>query len=174
VVIENFVEMAKAAGAEVVFCDSEAEAVRSIKKYLGDAGARTILLSAELKERSPVLAAGFPGALDKLPAGEMWADVGVVGADYGVAETGTLVRLDRSDDEKNVWSIPEVCVCFLDRHKIVPSLDAAALAIAGHLARTDLASPQVSLITGPSRTADIENRLTIGVHGPSRLVILLI
>ncbi len=103
----------------------------------------------------------------------IWVDAGIVAADHGVAETGTLVHFDRNDAEKNVWTLPEVCVCLLEARTVTASLDDLAPAFAAHLGRTDIPSPQVSLVTGPSRTADIEGQLTIGVHGPSRLVILL-
>jgi L-lactate dehydrogenase complex protein LldG len=170
--LNEFIDKAIAAGAEVVPFESTGEAIRYLKKYLLDNGVRAILVSPALKTRPPFRDEFF-GAPEKPPAGEIWADVGVVAADYGIAETGTLVRFDWSDDDKNVWTLPEVCFCFLERNRVVPALDAIAPLLTEHLARTDIASPQVSLITGPSRTADIENQLTIGVHGPSRLVILM-
>ena len=171
--LNKFIDNAMAAGAEVVPFESTGAAVAYLNKYLGDNGVCAILVSPELKTRPP-FRDEFSWAPEKPPAREPWADVGVVAADYGIAETGTLVRFDRSDDGKNAWTLPEVCFCFLERSRVVPALDAIAPLLTEHLGRTDLASPQVSLVTGPSRTADIENQLTIGVHGPSRLIILLI
>ncbi len=100
-------------------------------------------------------------------------EAGIVRADYGASETGTLVRLDREDSEKLIWTLPPLCICLLDTATIVPGLDTLAPVLAGHLSRTGIPGPQVSLVTGPSRTADIEGELTIGVQGPSRLVVVL-
>jgi len=171
--IEKFIDKAVAAGAEVIRLEGQGAAIAYLKIFLRDNDVRSFLVSPELKARPP-FREEFIGALEMLPAGELWADAGIVAADFGVAETGTLVHFDRSDEEKNVWTLPEICFCLLDNGKIVQDLEAIAPELSSHLARTDLPSPQVSLVTGPSRTADIENELTIGVHGPSRLVILMI
>jgi L-lactate dehydrogenase complex protein LldG len=173
VVIEKFAEMAKAAGAEVETPGNLVEAISFIKEYLGKAGLDGALISPDLKNRNP-FDKEFFDLETKLCGRNLWVEAGIVAADYGLAETGTLVHLDRSDEEKNAWTLPEVCFCFLEQEKIVPSAEAIESLISGHLSRTDVSSPQVSFITGPSRTADIECRLTIGVHGPSRLVILIV
>jgi L-lactate dehydrogenase complex protein LldG len=102
------------------------------------------------------------------------ARVSLVRADYGVAETGTLVRLDTDDGENMLWTLPATCVCLLDRNRVVADLESLAGVISEHLARAGLPGPQVSLVTGPSRTADIEGELAIGVQGPSRLIIVLV
>jgi L-lactate dehydrogenase complex protein LldG len=171
--LDKFIDKAVAAGAEVVRFESAGAAVTYLGKYLQDNGVRSILVSPELKARPP-FRDKFSGAPVTPPAGELWVEAGIVAADFGVAETGTLVHFDRSDEEKNVWTLPEICFCLLDNGKIVQNLEAIVPELSKHLGRTDLPSPQVSLVTGPSRTADIENELTIGVHGPARLVILMI
>lgn len=171
--IEKFAAMAKAAGAEVETPGNLVEAISFIKKYLEKAGPGEALISPDLKNRNP-FGMEFFGLETKLSGGKLWVEAGIVAADYGLAETGTLVHLDRGDVEKNVWTLPDVCFCFLERQKIVPNAEAIESVISDHLSRTDISSPQVSFITGPSRTADIECRLTIGVHGPSRLVILIV
>ena len=102
------------------------------------------------------------------------AQVGVVRADYAAAETGTLVHLDSGDEEKMAWTLPPLCVCLLEADRIVPDLDSLVDVFSSHLKRSGLPGPQVSLVTGPSRTADIECELTIGVQGPKRLVVWLI
>jgi len=171
--IDTFILKAKNAGAEVELFSSPEDAARFLEAFFE----KNALKSAYISERlagdrrfaamRPYLEAGPPEKA-------MWVGAGLVEADYGVAETGTLVHFDMGDDEKNAWTLPNICVCLLDREKIVPDLEAIAPQVAGHLARTGSPAPQVSLVTGPSRTADIENQLTIGVHGPSRLIILLI
>jgi L-lactate dehydrogenase complex protein LldG len=170
--IERFIEKARLAGAEIVRVAGAGEAVAFIMDFQRQHDLKTAIISPDLKLRPP-FDMEFPAVGTALSGDSIWVDAGIVSADYGVAETGTLVHFDRSDDEKNAWTLPEVCFCLLESARIVADLDGLASEISGHLARTDLASPQVSLVSGPSRTADIECRLTIGVHGPSRLVILL-
>jgi L-lactate dehydrogenase complex protein LldG len=170
--LDRFIAKAKLAGAETAPVSGPEAAAAFIADFLKKNGLKTAIISPDLKIRPPFEAA-FAGVGTALPPGALWVDAGIVSADYGIAETGTLVHFDGSDDEKNAWTLPEVCLCVLDAVKIVPALEAIAAEISAHLGRTDVASPQVSLVTGPSRTADVENQLTIGVHGPSRLIIVL-
>lgn len=102
------------------------------------------------------------------------AEAGLVLAHYGVAETGTLVHLDCKDEEKIAWTLPPLCLCLLEKSRIVADLESLSSILSEHLSLTTIPSPQVSLVTGPSRTADIECQLSIGVHGPSSLLILLV
>lgn len=169
--IERFIEKAQLAGAEVEQFAAVQDAVGFLKKFIRENKIDTGLIAAGVKAAAPFVDA-FSGFATK--AESMWVDAGLVAADFGVAETGTLGHFDLGDDEKNAWTLPETCLCLLEKRAIVSDLEAVASRIAGHLATSGSPSPQVSLVTGPSRTADIENQLTIGVHGPSRLIILLI
>jgi L-lactate dehydrogenase complex protein LldG len=170
--IERFSAAALAAGCEVLGVRNPNEAFVAVAGFLD-------------KEKTKKVAAApsviAEGCGDKLllsaprhPQEYAQARVSLVRADYGVAETGTLVRLDTDDNEKMLWTLPATCVCLLDRERIVSDLESLAGVISGHLARPGLPGPQVSLVTGPSRTADIEGQLAIGVQGPSRLIVVLI
>lgn len=169
---ERFIEKAKIAGAEVERVADANAAAAFIRDFLKKNDLKTVIISPDLKIRPP-FDREFAGTRTTLSGESIWVEAGIVAADRGVAETGTLVHFDRSDEEKNVWTLPEVCLCLLEARNIVGGLDDLASEIAAHLGRTDIPSPQVSMVTGPSRTADIECQLTIGVHGPSRLIILL-
>ena len=171
--IGQFIERAVLAGAEVEQFSNIQEAADFLKMFFRENKTEIGLISSDLKTSG--LFGEASSHFDLKPAPDtLWIDVGLVAADRGVAETGTLVHFDLGDDEKNVWTLPETCLCLLEKSKIVPDLEAIAPRIAGHLAKCVSPSPQVSLVTGPSRTADIECQLTIGIHGPSRLIILLI
>jgi len=171
--IEQFVERAGMAGAEIERIPSLDEAVVFLKNFFLENRLQTAIISPELKRRD-LFRTEFSGFPTGLKEGSLWVEAGLGAADWGIAETGTLVRFDRGDEEKNVWTLPEICLCLLEEARIVPRLEDISAEIAGHLSPTALPSPQVSLITGPSRTSDIESVLTIGVHGPSRLIIVLI
>lgn len=91
-------------------------------------------------------------------------------ADGGIADTGTLVLNSDSEELRLATMLSETHVAVLPTDKVVPSLDE----LEGYMAEQFKKGPSyVAFITGPSRTADIERVLTIGVHGPERLHILL-
>ncbi len=98
-------------------------------------------------------------------------DMGVTTADYGIAETGTLVVESDSEEKRLATMLSEIHVAMLPKSKI----RATALDMADELeALTSKPSSYTAFITGPSRTADIERVLAIGVHGPLELHIILL
>jgi L-lactate dehydrogenase complex protein LldF len=93
---------------------------------------------------------------------------GITGALAGVAETGTLVIPGGEGQPLSASLLPEIHIAVLRASAILPSVEAA-------LALPEVAvAPAVTLVSGPSRTADIEMALTIGVHGPGELIVFLI
>jgi L-lactate dehydrogenase complex protein LldG len=93
---------------------------------------------------------------------------GITGALAGLADTGTLVMVGSPARPLTASLLPEIHVALLRVSELVPSLPDA-------LRRPEVrASAAAVLITGPSRTADIEMTLTIGVHGPKEVIVFLI
>lgn len=91
----------------------------------------------------------------------------------GVAETGTLVLLSGPDNPTTLNFLPETEIVLLFADDVAGDYEAAWRRIrerygAGALPRT------VNLITGPSRSADIEQTLLLGAHGPRALHILVV
>ncbi len=101
------------------------------------------------------------------------AVVGITGADYAVAETGSVVVLPRRGLSRLVSLVPPVHVAIVRPQEIVENLD--DLFVLQRLAyhRGEMA-PYMNLITGPSRTADIEQTIVIGVHGPKEAHMVLL
>lgn len=97
------------------------------------------------------------------------AEVGVTGADYGLADTGTLVMLAKSDP-RLLSLLPPVHIAVLPVNKLLSGLDELMTVLPQPAAQT----ASMVLITGPSRTADIEQILVRGVHGPGELHVVLI
>ena len=94
----------------------------------------------------------------------------VTPAHYGIAETGTLVVVSRSESLRIATMLPEVHIAVLN----VSNIHTDSFALADILDAELKSSPgYLAFITGASRTADIERVLTIGVHGPKELHILL-
>jgi L-lactate dehydrogenase complex protein LldG len=138
---------------------------------------------AEMDLASAVAARGFstfvPGETvhEKLIARLANCGVGVTAVDYAIAETGTIVL---SSDEPNallVSLLPPVHVALLRSTQIMASLDGVISELSRErINRGNSAGPtrSVTLITGPSRTGDVELVLSIGVHGPKELHVIIL
>lgn len=98
------------------------------------------------------------------------ADVGITSADYALADTGSLVMISSLEEARMVSLLPPVHIAVLPVSRLLTSLD-ELFALVPHPA--DLTSSMV-LITGPSRTADIEQILVRGVHGPGEIHVVLV
>jgi L-lactate dehydrogenase complex protein LldG len=93
---------------------------------------------------------------------------GITGALAGIAETGTLVIPGGEGQPLSASLLPEIHIAVLRASDLLPSLEAA-------LQIPEVTnSPGTVLVCGPSRTADIEMTLTIGVHGPGELHVFLL
>ena len=96
-------------------------------------------------------------------------DVGISTAQAAIAETGTLVLDSTYERHRLVSLVPPVHIAIIDASSICETLsDALAL-----LQKDKEISPAVTFITGPSRTADIELTLAVGVHGPQELYVIV-
>jgi L-lactate utilization protein LutC len=89
-------------------------------------------------------------------------DAGITEVDYAVAETGSLVIRHRPEHGRLLSLVPFVHVAVLEPKKIVPDL----IDLFEILAEEGIGSG-VTMISGPSKTADIEMNVVTGVHGPN-------
>jgi L-lactate dehydrogenase complex protein LldG len=98
------------------------------------------------------------------------AEVGINFADYALADTGSLVFLSESHESRLISLLPPVHIAMIARKNILSSLDELFTLVPQPMAQ----SSAVVLITGPSRTADIEMRLVRGVHGPGEIHVIIV
>jgi L-lactate dehydrogenase complex protein LldG len=96
--------------------------------------------------------------------------VGITGAYCAIAETGTLMLCSGPETPPAASLLPETHIAVVARSRIVAGMeDAWAL-----LRRERSSLPRaVNFVSGPSRTADIEQTVTLGAHGPYRVHVLL-
>lgn len=97
-------------------------------------------------------------------------EVGITSADYALADTGSLVFFSESKESRLLSLLPPCHIAVIDSSKIVASLDDV-------LRLRPLPGAESSamvVITGPSRTADIEMRLVRGVHGPGEIHVIVV
>ena len=100
------------------------------------------------------------------------ADLGITGVDQLIAETGTIVLSARPGEPRSLSLLPPVHSAVAETSQILPDLfDLFSANIWGE----QPAPPScLTLITGPSKTGDIELRLVTGVHGPGEVHVVLI
>lgn len=97
-------------------------------------------------------------------------DAGITQVEWGIAELGTLVQLGTDVNQRLVSMLPPLHIALAQTSKLVSTL-MEALSVIHSLPEIP---GFVGFITGPSRTADIERVLTIGVHGPSQFVAVFV
>ena len=103
------------------------------------------------------------------------ADIGITGADYAVAETGSVVVLPRAGLSRLVSLAPPVHLALVRPQEVLDTLDDVFLLRRLDYYRNgrDMGS-YLNFITGPSRTADIEQTLVVGVHGPKEVHMIIL
>ena len=200
--IEKFIENARGAATEVQVVDSMAAAYAYAVAICRDKEACQILASgcefplsepAEelcgLKQWQKLIAAPAMaenamaeltslcrdagiGLIDRgLHAYTGGIDVGLTHADAGIAETGTIVLNCPSEDLRLATMVSEVHIAILRADDIC----AAAYDLEPLLTKFFTSDPgYTAFITGPSRTADIERVLSLGVHGPLAMHVLIL
>lgn len=175
--VEQFKQNLEAVGAHCLIAQSRAEIVRALTQIIGalqktelraqriaisDAPAvERLLFQTDLEIEELAVA---PNAKDIFNF-----DAGITGAQAAIAETGTLILDSAHERHRLVSLVPPVHIAIVEAAKIYGTLDEALNA----LHSGNEVSPAVTFITGPSRTADIELTLTIGVHGPQELYVIV-
>lgn len=178
----RFAMEVNAVGGEAVVVPDLAAAGRELHRLLAEAGARSALCwKHELLNRlglgdllaKPGVALHDFDSLSGLRPDErrqllMACEVGITSCDCAIAETGTLMVLSRPGQERVASLLPPMHIAIVERQQIVPDLIDA-------FDRLKAALPSnVTFITGPSKTGDIELQLTTGVHGPGKWRVIVI
>lgn len=96
--------------------------------------------------------------------------VGITGCFCAIAETGTLMMLSGPDTPSTASLLPETHVAMVPNSRIVRDMEAAWALLRAERGTLPRA---VTFISGPSRTADIEQTVTLGAHGPYRVHVVL-
>jgi len=163
--LERFKNELTEVGGQFIACRQD-EIGERLMEILSQRGISTLMSWAD--EYLP------PGLLDGLRAGgvditqapDANVRAGLTGVSAAVAETGSLLICGGAGRPLSTSLLPEVHIAILREEDI---LDEVAQAL--NLDEFKASSSAV-LITGPSRTADIEMTLTIGVHGPGELIVV--
>lgn len=186
--IEHFARMLEDVAGHVV-CVSDAQAAREwLVGFVAERGLERAVIARDIPVDGLGTALADAGlAVTMPPAGEsvghaageafrkacIDADIGVTGADFAVADTGTLVHLARSGSPRMASLLPPVHVAIVRSEQFIPNLPVLISRLRADEWRDGLPSA-MTLITGPSRTGDIEQTLSVGVHGPGEVHVVVI
>lgn len=171
----RFEEALTAAGGELVRAGDLDGALAALADLLRDTGAEHVVVNAtplldeiDLPGRFPAITWHVAGEED-----EAWrarcaaAEVGLSGVDAALAETGSIVVSSGPDRSRLATLLPPIHVALAPAARLTTDIFTWAAAREGEL------PSNVTLISGPSKTADIEQTLAVGVHGPKRFVVVL-
>ncbi len=148
--------------------DARAWAARLLEGKRAVASSAAVLAECGVTEL-PGVRSGFAGAVELRQACAS-ADAGLTGADYALADTGTLVLLSSPQEARMISLLPPLHLAVVERSRLLTGLDELLSLLPDPAAATSA----MVLITGPSRTADIEQILVRGVHGPREVHVVLV
>lgn len=168
--IENFRQNLEFVGGNFSLVTSEAAAADALAAILAAKNAQRIAFSdSPLVKKIGALLKTAAELIENAPADVLFeTDLGVTGAQWAIAETGTLVLEAESERHRLTSLVPPVHVCIVEARNIRQSLGEILEILQSRLSRT------ITFVTGASRTSDIELTLAIGVHGPGELHVIVI
>jgi L-lactate dehydrogenase complex protein LldF len=171
--IDKFASELEALGGNFIACAS-GEVADKILEILRTRGVNQLLvweasyLSAGVLEKLSEAGIQFNHPTWETHEASSHVRAGLTGASAGIADTGSMLMLGGPGRPFTASLLPEVHIAILDGKDIFENLIQA-------VHQVDISqAPAAILVTGPSRTADIEMTLTIGVHGPGELHVLCI
>ena len=173
---ESFRRELEALKGEVVLVQTPASLPRALALLLAQRG-----LNVAAVENSTLVS----GALVQVPGDRFFqaagasrerieaADCGIIQAEALLADTGSVVAIFKTRGERLLPYLPPTCIVLAAEERLRPHMDDEAVR-ALYAAARDGAKGEGVIITGPSRSADIEKVLVLGAHGPRALIVLIV
>jgi L-lactate dehydrogenase complex protein LldG len=176
-IFDTFKLRAEAVSAEVHRFPQKSAAIDFIVEYLQSAGimnspqsyavwADCTFLAGVNKSKITERVPGLSFEVTRERAAD--SKIGISQLDWAMASTGSLIQDAAPVERRLVSTLPPIHIAIVETSRIVPDMPAIFTEIGPE--KTNY----ISFITGPSRTADIERVLTIGVHGPEKLIIVFV
>lgn len=166
--LDRFVERALAMISTVDRCATEAEVPAHCADWLRGQGLPTTLVVAPALATLDWAGAGLDARIGAATGDDL---VGVTGCFRAIAETGTLMLCSGPQSPAVNSLLPETHIAVVPRQHIVADMEAAWADARRELAPWPRA---VNFVSGPSRTADIEQTIVLGAHGPYRVHLLIV
>lgn len=164
-------------GVEVVHAPGIDEAADYLQRVVREAGELSAIISGELRCTAPSLMGavrqrGIEIVEVSTPESALDVPVGFVLGMHAIAETGSVLLAESTLADRAVGMLTLTCVQIVHTETLLPGLDEAGVILRRLALRPNGA--YASLVTGPSRTADIEMSLTVGVQGPGKVAVLFV
>ena len=167
--VERFVSKLRAVAATVDVVNTAADVAKSIASFLRE---NELPSAVTLAPDDRLNAYPWPDDLENTRRNARAEDItAITAAEAGVIETGSLVLRSSLKSPTSMNFLPENHIVILRREQLVNNLEdgwRCALETANNVPRT------VNFITGPSKTADVEQTIEYGAHGPRRLHVILL
>ncbi|MBN2045773.1 MAG: lactate utilization protein [Anaerolineales bacterium] len=171
---EQFAAALAQSKGEAHLVESKKAAVGKLRELLAELEIETVAAHRE----APLADLGIPEAFPDLHwffAGETadylsrcaQADLGLTSADFALAETGSLVLTSGKHKARMTSLLPPVHIVLLPQSRILPSI----FEWVGK--RPQIFPANLVLVSGPSKTGDIEQTSIVGVHGPKRFIVIV-
>lgn len=172
----QFSAMAERMSSTVEAVDSMTQAPAAVARYLANQSIAPIVVAWPALAGLPWREAGVevefraprrdePGRVDA---------VGITGSFCAIAETGTLVMLSSPESPASTHLLPETHIALVESPRIVATMEDAFELMRRERGGVDRMMPRaVNMVSGPSRTGDIEQTIVLGAHGPYRVHIVV-
>ncbi len=163
----NFAQEFSKVGGVFIYCENESEAVSALSALNTECEWHNIYC-AEPEFQYMLTQAGVPFESDEESLQEL--KVGITGCEFVIARLGSIMVSSKNSRRLNVYPETHVVIAYVDQlvDDLKDAFEAVQAKYAGKLPSL------LSVITGPSRTADIEKTLVMGAHGPRELFLILL
>ena len=171
--IDLFTRMVEAAAGTVVRAADPVDIPTAVATFLREQN-----LPLAIRYGDDPLLSGVPwdraGTLEIRRGASGGSDLAAVSHAFGaVAETGTLVLVSGADNPTTLNFLPDVHIVVVSARDVVSDFETVMARLRGRFGAG--AMPRtVNMITGPSRSADIEQTLILGAHGPRKLHVIVV
>ena len=166
--VAHFIAECERVKTTVALVATEAEIPSAVAKYMAEEGLNTAISGWSAYANLDWQAAGLSYKAGPSTAQDL---IGFTDCFCAIGESGTLLLLSSPATPKLNALLPETHICVVKKSRIVPTMEAAFA-----LMREEIGAPPRAtfFVSGPSRTADIEQTIVIGAHGPYRVHVLLL
>jgi L-lactate dehydrogenase complex protein LldG len=174
--LARFQSMAERMASTVESIESMRDAPGAVARYLAGQGIAAQAVVWPALRDLPWSAAGIdaefrPPRRDESAGSDL---VGVTGSFCAIAETGTLVLLSGAETPASTHLLPETHIALVAADRVVATMEDAFELMRRERGGVERMMPRaVNMVSGPSRTGDIEQTIVLGAHGPYRVHILL-
>ncbi len=175
--IDEFTARIGPLGVEVVRAEGIDPAAEFLVRVVQESGQNSAMISGELRSTAPALMGavrirGVDVMEVTTPESALDVPVGFVLGMNAVAETGSVLLSEPTLADRAVGMLSLTCVQIVHTETLLPGLDQVGAVLRRLALRPNGA--YATLCTGPSRTADIEMSLTVGVQGPGKVAVLFV